>query len=340
MKLGRPRKRRFLPVLAVTGLLFLAAFGFRMFLVWNRPAQQPGREVTVQIPAGSTFLEAARRLREEGVIRSVNGFVLLGKVKGQSGRIQAGELLFSTGMTPVEALEVLTRGKAVVYTVTIPEGMTAREVARILADKGLGDYDSFMRLVDDAGFAASLGLPSRRLEGFLFPETYSLTKGMGERSIMTLMVDGYRKVFTADLKARAEELGMSELEVVTLASIIEKETGSAGERPMVSAVFHNRLRLGYRMQSCPTVIYGIPDFDGNLTRKNLKTDHPYNTYTRSGLPPGPISNPGRDSIEAALYPADVNYLYFVARGDGTHVYSTNLKDHNAAVRKYQLGEVR
>jgi UPF0755 protein len=338
VKLGQQKKRSFLPILALIFIMFVGAFGFRLFILWNRAAEDPGRQVTLDIAPGSTFLDAAQKLEEAGVIRSVNSFVLLGKVKRLSGNIQAGELLFRTDMTPVEVLEVLSRGKAVSYSVTFPEGYTALQVVEILADKGLGDLEKFKALIEDASFARSLDLPADRLEGFLYPDTYSFPRGMSERDILGHMAGGYSKVFTDEYRKRAKELELTELEVVTLASIIEKETGSAAERPQVSAVFHNRMRLGYRMQSCPTVIYGIPEFDGDLTKEDLRTDHPYNTYTRSGLPPGPIANPGSDSIAAALYPADVSYLYFVSKGDGTHVFSNNLKDHNAAVRKYQLGD--
>ena len=262
----------------------------------------------------------------------------MGKIKGYSSSIQAGELMFDTGMTPNQVLEVLTKGKAVSYQVTIPEGYNINQVAQLLAEKGLGSADRFLTLAKDQKFARGLGVPADSLEGFLFPDTYSWPKGLSEEEILGHMVEKYKSVFTQAMSSRARELGMTEVEVVTLASIIEKETGAPDERERVSAVFHNRLRKGYRLQTDPTVIYGLADFDGNLTKKDLKTDHPYNTYTRSGLPAGPIANPGEASLMAALYPADVAYLYFVSKGDGTHVFSNTLVEHNKAVATYQLGE--
>jgi UPF0755 protein len=275
---------------------------------------------------------------DEGVVRSLRAFVFLGKIKGLSNSIQAGELKFRTDMTSNQALDVLVRGKAVSYQVTIPEGYNVQMVAALLAEKGLGEADRFMELAKEGEFARGLGVPADSLEGFLFPDTYSWPKGLSEEDILSRMVSKYSSVFTDAMRSRAEEMGMSEFEVVTLASIIEKETGAPEEREQVSAVFHNRLKKGYRLQTDPTVIYGLKNFNGDLTKKDLRTDHPYNTYTRSGLPVGPIANPGEASLKAVLSPARVSYLYFVARGDGTHVFSNNLVDHNKAVAIYQLGE--
>jgi len=339
LKIGqRRKKKRYIPVLLAVGVLFLLVITFRLFLYWNTPAEDPGREVTVEIQGGSTFISAAQKLRDEGVIRSLKPFVLLGKIKGLSNSIQAGELRFRTDMTPVEVLDILSRGKAVVYSVTLPEGYTARQIARLLAEKGLGDETRVLALTEDVSFARSLGLPADRLEGFLFPDTYSWPKGTPEEDLLRRMVNRYQNVFDSSMKARSRELGMTELEVVTLASIVERETGVDSERSLVSAVFHNRLTKGYRLQTDPTVIYGLKDFDGNLTKKHLRTDTPYNTYTRGGLPPGPIANPGAASLKATLYPEDVSYLYFVSRGDGTHIFSNTLVEHNKAVKAYQLGK--
>lgn len=339
MRIGQRRRRKaYIPVLLAVGALFLLVITFRLFLYWNTPAEDPGREVTVEIQGGSTFVSAARKLRDEGVIRSLKPFVLLGKIKGLSNSIQAGELRFRTDMTPVEVLDILSRGKAVVYSVTLPEGFTTRQIARLLAEKGLGDEGRILSLAEDAEFSRSLGIPADRLEGFLFPDTYSWPKGTPEEDLLRRMVNRYQSVFDNSMKDRARELGMTELEVVTLASIVERETGVDSERALVSAVFHNRLSKGYRLQTDPTVIYGLEDFDGNLTKEHLKTDTPYNTYTRMGLPPGPIANPGAASLKATLYPEDVSYLYFVSRGDGTHIFSNNLVEHNKAVKEYQVGK--
>jgi len=335
---GRKRKTGFISLLALLAFFLLAGSlaAYMLFFSFT-PAEREGKEVVVQIPGGANLLSASNLLNRSGVLRSVRPFVFLAKFTGRAHRIQAGELLFRTDMTPLEVMDVLTRGKAVTYNVTIPEGFNIYQVASVLADKGLGDRDRFLTLARDAGFCRSLEVPADTLEGFLFPDTYSWPKGLPEKEILGQMVARFRKVYTPEMEERARELGMTRLEVVTLASLVEKETGVSEERELVSSVFHNRLRKGYLLQTDPSVIYGIEDFDGNLTRKHLQMDHPYNTYLRRGLPPGPVANPGRASLLAALYPADTSFLYFVAKGDGTHVFSTNLAEHNEAVRRYQLG---
>ncbi|MDF1527063.1 MAG: endolytic transglycosylase MltG [bacterium] len=332
------RNRSIVPAIILVMLVIAGSVLVGVWNFWNAPAEDPGSEILITIPGGSSFVSASQLLVDAGVIRSLKFFVLMGKVKGLSNSIQAGELMFDTGMTPSQVLDVLARGKAVSYHVTIPEGYNIQMVASLLAEKGLGDADRIVALAHDPEFSRGLGVPADSLEGFLFPDTYSWPKGLSEKDILGRMVAKYNSVFTDAMRARAREMGMTELEVVTLASIIEKETGAPEEREQVSAVFHNRLKKGYRLQTDPTVIYGIENFNGNLTKKDLRTDHPYNTYTRSGLPVAPIANPGKASLMAALSPAKVSYLYFVARGDGTHVFSNNLVEHNKAVAIYQLGE--
>jgi len=336
MRIGK-KKSRLVPAALVVLAVVVVSTLFWGWSFLNSPAQDKGREVLVTIPSGSSFVSASRMLVDAGVVRSLKAFVFFGKIKGLSNNIQAGELMFRTDMTPAQVLDVLTKGKAVSYHVTIPEGFTIQQVSALLAEKGLGDADRFLERARNGNFARGLGLPADSLEGFLFPETYSWPKGLTEEEILGRMVDKYKTVFTDAMRARAREIGMTEIEVVTLASIIEKETGAPEEREKVSAVFHNRLAKGYRLQTDPTVIYGIESFNGNLTKADLLNDHPYNTYTRSGLPAGPIANPGKASLMAALYPAQVSYLYFVAKGDGTHVFSNTLVEHNKAVAMYQLG---
>ena len=340
MIIGKPKRDRRISIIISIVLVVIAGsvlIGAWSFL--NSPVEDPGREVLVTIPGGSSFVSAAQLLADAGVVRSLKLFVFLGKIKGLSNSIQAGELKFRTDMTHNQALEALVRGKAVSYHVTIPEGYNIHMVAALLAEKGLGRADRLLELSRDPEFARALGVPSDSLEGFLFPDTYSWPKGLSEKDILGRMVAKYKSVFNDAMRNKAREVGMTELEVVILASIIEKETGAPEEREQVSAVFHNRLKKGYRLQTDPTVIYGLENFNGNLTKKDLRTDHPYNTYTRSGLPVGPIANPGEASLLAALSPAKVSYLYFVARGDGTHIFSNSLVEHNKAVAIYQLGEV-
>jgi UPF0755 protein len=235
----------------------------------------------------------------------------------------------------VEILDRFRHGAVVLHAVTIPEGYTARQIAQVLDEAGIGNPREFLRLVSAADFIRSLGLDLPNLEGYLFPDTYAFPRHVSTEEIVRNMVARFRAVYRQEWHDRALALGMTDHQIITLASIIEKETGSGAERPFVSAVFHNRLRLGMPLQSDPTVIYSIAEFNGNLTKVDLKRDTPYNTYRRRGLPPGPIANPGREALEAALYPAQVEYLYFVSKNDGTHWFSRSIKEHNRAVALFQ-----
>ncbi len=340
MRIGRREKKEKLLPAVVLFFLILASIGaLRLFIFWITPAGKTDNNIVVQIPHGSSFVKAAQLLNDAEVIRSVRLFVLMGKIRRLSSSIQAGELSFRANMTPKEVLDELSRGKAVLYSITVPEGYTVKQIGKLLQEKDLADFDRVVALSEDVEFIHSLDVPADRLEGFLFPDTYAWPKGTSEKQILRRMVEHYKKVFTDDFRTRGNEMGMTELDVVTLASIVEKETGSPDERGLVSAVFHNRLKKRYRLQSDPTVIYGLDDFDGDLKRSHLRKDTPYNTYTRLGLPIGPIANPGAESIRAVLYPEKVPYLYFVSRGDGTHVFSNTLVEHNKAVNTYQLKRV-
>jgi len=330
-----PLRRRALLVAALAAASLAGAAGW-LWARANAPAESPGREVAVEIPPHSSLIAAAGILGRAGVVRSPRFLVLLGKVTGSAGTVQAGELAFHTGMTPLQALEALSHGHAVLHPVTFPEGYTFRQMGQALAAKGLADAGRITALAGSPTFARSLGVAAPTLEGFLYPDTYSWPRGTPEEEILRRMNSRFNDVFDREMRERAKAAGFSNLQAVTFASIIERETGVAAERPLVAAVFANRLRKGYRLQSDPTVIYGIPAFSGNLTRADLARDTPWNTYTREGLPPGPIANPGRESLAAALAPAPVPYLYFVARGDGTHVFATTLAEHNRNVSVFQL----
>jgi UPF0755 protein len=224
------------------------------------------------------------------------------------------------------------------YQIIIPEGYTVRQIALRLAEKGIVEQqEEFLSLAFSVNFAGSLGIEGAGVEGYLFPDTYLFPKGVASAEVIRTMVGKFRRVYVPAFSQRAAELGMTDKQIVTLASIIEKETGVPEERPLVSAVFHNRLKRGMPLCSDPTVIYGIKAFDGNLRKLDLMRMTPYNTYLSRGLPPGPIANPGASAIQAALYPAPTNYLYFVSRNDGTHHFSATLREHNEAVWKYQKG---
>ena len=289
----------------------------------------------VEIPTGTPFNQVAAMLEKEGVISDSRKFRWLAWFKGIEKEIKAGDYTFRPAMRPSEVIDMLVEGRYTTIAVTIPEGFTISQIARALHEKGLGAKETFLGLSVDSLFIQSLGIKGDSLEGFLFPDTYQFRKGMGEDEILREMVSRFNDVYTDTYRKRADELGLSQIEVITLASIIEKETSDPSERSVIGAVFHNRLNKGIPLQSDPTVIYGIKNFNGNLTKEDLQTESPYNTYLIKGLPPQPIANPGEESIKAALYPSPEPYLYFVSKNNGTHHFSTTLEGHNRAVDTYQ-----
>ncbi len=302
----------------------------------HRPADTTDHQATFVIRAGETFNELAARLKDEGVISSAARFKLYSRLTRSDKHLKAGEYRLSAAMTPVQILDMLVQGKSILYRLTIPEGYTIQQIAEEVARQNLGTAEDIIKLATDSAAARSFGIEAQTLEGYLFPDTYYFSKDAGPKKIIAKMVERFHSQFQPAWEQRAKELNFSVHQIVTLASIIEKETGAPSERPIIASVFHNRLKKRMRLESDPTVIYGIPNFDGNIKRHHLQTRTPYNTYKIRGLPPGPIANPGSASIEAALYPDQTDFLYFVAKKDGTHYFSKNIKDHNRAVRKYQL----
>ena len=298
------------------------------------------REFTVEIPRGSSFSETVNILEEAGLIRHKKAFYLQALLKDASEHIKPGEYELSSAMTPAAVLDRLVQGKVKEYFVFIPEGFTLIQIASRLENEGLADRERFIGLASDRGLLSTLGIEGKNAEGYLFPDTYKLDKSMGEEGIIRFMVKQFTKGLTPAMMERVDDIRLTSDEVVILASIIEKEGGPSEEKPLVSAVFHNRLKKGMRLQSDPTVIYGIKDFDGNLRRSDLRKRTPYNTYMIKGLPAGPICNPGIEAIMAVLYPAPVNYLYFVSKNNGSHQFSSNLINHNKAVLKYQIKRKR
>jgi UPF0755 protein len=240
-------------------------------------------------------------------------------------------------MSPIKIFDALVNGRVHLHRLTIPEGYNLKQIAAVIADTGLVSEQDILGIVHNADLAQKYDINGATFEGYLFPDTYYFPKHISPEKMIATMVKRFWTVFKPEFITQARNIGFSIHEVITLASIIEKETGVAFERPIISSVFHNRLKSKMRLETDPTVIYGIENFDGNITRKHLNTPTPYNTYKISGLPPGPIANPGLKSIEAALYPADTDFLYFVSKKDRTHHFSTNFKEHQRAVRKYQLG---
>lgn len=302
----------------------------------HRPAGTDGDPEIFSISSGESLKSICTRLHQRGLVSDERRFMLLARLKDSDKRLKAGEYQLTAEFSPLQLLDTLVSGDVYLHTLTIPEGYTLKQIAAEIDRLQLADADQYLALATDPKVVASFGLEGRTLEGYQFPDTYHFPKGLPPKTLITRMVERFRNQFPEAWHKRAAELKMTLIQVVTLASIIEKETGDPSERPLISSVFHNRLKKRMRLETDPTVIYGIKNFNGNLTRKDLRTPTPYNTYIIRGLPPGPIANPGRKAIEAALYPAKSDYLYFVAKKDGTHQFSTNIKDHNAAVRKYQL----
>ncbi len=306
-----------------------------LYVTFFVPASRAGGKKAVNIQKGTSFRVIAADLEEKGIIRSADSFIFAASILGDYKKVKAGEYEIDSSMTPLHILDMLVKGKVKKYIVTIPEGYNIREVAAILGGEGLVDEAQFLSKVTDKNYAKALGFNALTLEGYLFPDTYEFTKGMSDEEIIARMVERFLTVYDSEFAGDAKKRGMTMRKAVTLASIIEKETGSPQERELVSAVFQNRLKKGVKLQSDPTVIYDIRDFNGALTRKDLYARRPHNTYIYYGLPPGPISNPGRASLRAAINPAKENYLYFVSKNDGTHFFSRSLKEHNRAVRQYQ-----
>jgi UPF0755 protein len=302
------------------------------------PFNVRGTPLVLTIDRGTALKQISNILYNNHLIENNLAFQLFVRLQQKAGAIRSGEYELSPAMSPAHLLDILCRGKVKRHRITIPEGLTVAEIAQKIEAAGLGGKTEFMELAHDPSFCATLGIRAGYLEGYLFPDTYFFEKPTTTPHIITTMVKRFKAMFPPEWEPLAKARGLSMHQVVTLASIIEKETGTPGERPLISSVFHNRLKQKMKLQSDPTVIYGIANFNGNLTRRDLKTPTPYNTYTIKGLPPGPIANPGRQSLEAALFPAESKFRYFVSRNDTTHYFSKTLKEHNRAVRKYQRGQ--
>jgi UPF0755 protein len=294
-----------------------------------------GQPAEIRVEQGESLAAVARKLRDQKIIANGFFFSLWARFSGVEKRIHPGLYRFESGVTPREVLDRLVNGKGIFQTVTIPEGMTVKEIALLLERLQIASKERFLAEAANPNLLATLGLQGKGIEGYLFPSTYHFTPATPERNIIVTMADQFRRMSQPLLARRDDSIQLTPHEILTLASIIEKETGVEAERPLVSAVFHNRLKRQMPLQSDPTVIYGIKEFNGNLTRKDLSDPNPYNTYRIVALPPGPICNPSLSSIRAARYPADVPFLYFVSKNDGSHLFSETVEAHNQAVKTYQ-----
>ena len=317
------------------GIAFLANDLWRYA---HLPSDANGSPKVVTIRAGQGLNAIAQLLHQESLIEYPSKYKLIVQLRGEALKLKAGEYLLAASMTPLEILDKIVRGDVRLYKLTVPEGYNLHQIAALVAQMGLASEDAFYKAATDLTAVRRQNINASTFEGYLFPETYYFPPQSTPAQIITRMAEQFKAVFTAEMQQRAQEMNLSVHQVVTLASIIEKETGAAEERAVISSVFHNRLKRRMRLEADPTVIYGLKSFDGNLTRKHLNTPTPYNTYVIIGLPPGPIANPGREAIHAALYPVDTRFLFFVSKKDATHHFSTDLKSHNRAVRKYQKGK--
>ena len=296
-------------------------------------------EVFIEIPQGAGSVAIAKRLADAGVVHDVHSFRLALWLTGEGRRLQAGEYRFDRPVSARQVAGKIARGEVYVCPITFPEGLTIKQMAAIYEAKGFGPAADFSAAAKNVALVSAIDPEAHDLEGYLFPDTYKLPRKATAAQLAARMVQGFMRALTPDLIDAADARHLTVRQLVTLASIVEKETGNNDERPLVAAVYTNRLRLGMGLQCDPTVIYALDRagrYSGNLTRENLQFDSPYNTYRYAGLPPGPIASPGRASLEAAAHPADVPYLYFVSRNDGTHAFASTLDEHNRNVQKYQV----
>lgn len=325
-------------ILVVVAVLLIGAL---LTLYAQLPVSRSSDVKIVDIPKGAGFFRITEILHDAGLVNIRPFFWALALGKGATKSIRAGEYELTGSMTPAEIIDKLVRGEIKSYAVTLPEDITVNEVARRLAEYKLINEKEFFTLVTDKLFLSSVGIEAESIEGYLFPETYQFNRSMTTREVIRIMVRQFWKEITPEMSERAETLGLTLNEWVTLASIIGKEAGNKEEKTLISAVFHNRLARKMKLQSDPTAVYHL-ELAGTpvktILRKHLREETPYNTYRINGLPPGPIANPGIDSLRAALYPDRVGYLYFVATNDGLHHFSTTLDAHNKAVKKHQINK--
>jgi UPF0755 protein len=322
-------------------LLVAAAIGVAGWVYVSLERPYKGYEASeqfVEIPPGSGTAGMGRRLADAGVIRSAASFRAAVWLRGNARRLQAGEYRFDRPMTAAEVVDRIARGDVYVRSITFREGLTVREMASHYETSGFGPAADFSTASKRADLITAIDPAARDLEGYLFPDTYTLPRRATAEQLVERMVGRFQKALTPDVRDQAAQRGLSVRELVTLASLVEKETGKAEERPIIAGVYSNRLKIGMGLQCDPTVIYALllaGRYDGNIRKGDLQIDSPYNTYRYAGLPPGPIAAPGEAALKASANPAEVPYLYFVSRNDGSHVFATTLDEHNRNVNEFQ-----
>ncbi len=319
-------------LIATAGLTIIIHFYIALFV----PPTKEKVWKEVQVTEGMSFKTISATLQKEGIIRYRGYFEIIGRLQGISRKVRVGYYGLSTNMSLWDVLDSLRKGKIIEYEVVIPEGYNLYQIGWTLSGTPLiSDPQEFIKLVKNKEYVHSLGIEADTLEGYLFPDTYYLPKGIKLEEIPKKMVQRYRAVFGDSYKSRARELGFTEHQIITLASIVEKEAKVNSERKIIAAVYHNRLKQGMKLQADPTAVYGMKAWITKVTRGDLKRRSPYNTYLHRGLPPGPIANPGEGAILATLYPDNVDYLFFVAQGDGSHFFSNDFDSHEKAISRYR-----
>jgi UPF0755 protein len=328
-----PKNRKLLFAGIVVALLvILPLVRFGMFI--TRPAGNGKIELIVPFAEGSSLKKFARELENTGIISDAGLFVIYARIQGADARVKAGSYHFSDGLSPAEILRRMVAGDVFAYRFTVPEGYSIYQVAELLENQGIFHKQPFLKECTNRQLLKELNIRGKSVEGYLFPSTYSIPPEMTEAGLIRMMVGQFNKVYDQKFAGRAGTLPLSGLDIITLASMIEKEAVLPAERPLIASVFLNRLKKRMPLQSDPTAVYGIRAFTGKVSKQDIMRRSPYNTYLIKGLPPGPIGNPGLAAMEAVISPSTTGYLYFVARKDGSHAFSTTLEEHNRAVRKY------
>jgi UPF0755 protein len=331
--------RRLILVVVAVAALAAAVAGVYYARVDEKYQGYSGSERFVEIAPGTGSRAIGKALVDAGVVRDEWTFRLAVFLTGTQRELKAGEYRFTTPASAKDVARKLARGDVFLRPITFPEGLSLKEMASIYQSRGLGTSAAFLAAARNTSALKALDPAARDLEGYLFPDTYNVPRKMSADALVHKMVQAFLRVYGETVQKEVEARGGNLREVVTLASIVEKEAAQPDERPIIAAVYQNRLRIGMGLQCDPTVIYALEKagrYTGNLTKADLKLDSPYNTYKYAGLPPGPIASPGRASLEAAVRPASVDYLYFVSRNDGSHAFATTLAEHNRNVKQWQV----
>lgn len=330
---------RFFLVLLLLGVIVAGGIAWTAFSFLNTSASGSGETIVFEVRPGESFKTIAARLESQGLVSSARMLELYGRFLNVGSKVRVGEYAIRQDAKPKDILSVITSGRSIEYSITVQEGYNVFEIADLVQKRGIASREEFLQLVRDPKLIQELlGEQAPSLEGYLFPETYNITKFTGARGLVKMMVARFKENYQKVAAMGGSQMNRKDL--ITLASIIEKETGAPEERPMISSVFHNRMRIGMKLQTDPTVIYGIWEksgiWDRNISRNDLLTPTRYNTYSFSGLPYGPIANPGFEAMRAAAFPEKSDYLFFVSRNDGTHIFSRDLAGHLRGVKEYQL----